>query len=682
MQEQFTMCPMNCHPTYCGMTATVTDAGDINLSPNRNHPESKGFLCQRGHSVQEIINHSARLLRPLQRNDRKGEWQPRNWDPLMDDLAKRLARPERVAIWMGHGAVVSDLNRPLLFHFAHTFGITVWDPAVVCWAAGAFGLAATGIVETNTKEDMAQHAECILLWGWNVVSQPTTGPYLMEAKKRGATLVAIDCRQSETAKIADEVLLIHPDTDAALALAMAHVLVRDGYVNRDFVEHWTTGYEEFAQSLHGYSPAWAAQVTGVPEPRIVELARQYATSSAAMILMGGSSLFKGQSGWLISRAIACLPALTGHVGKPGTGFGSRHRGFVQARNYSGFPGALPVAQHVSSHMEEIVRVLESGDIDTLFLFGTNFLSSFADAARVETALSHVECVVAHDLVLNQTMQRVADIALPATVWVEEVGLKATDMYVYLMDQIREPAGEARSVSAILSTLASRLHLPQAVPFASQEEGLNQMLQGIGPEVTVNALRANGGQWSRQAEPVGHARLVFHTPSQKIEFASDLLESLGLPRLPVPQLASAPPPESRELYPLDLRTGRSGLAFHSFYDEGKMLSKLHQREPEPVVWIHTQDAMDRNIVDGADVEVYNEKSAFRAKAFVSSRIVPGAIWVRDGWFGINQLTDGSSPLSVQASEGLLPITMPGAYKRIPGGQATYRAMVNVRMRLPL
>ncbi len=220
-----------------------------------------------------------------------------------------------------------------------------------------------------------------------------------------------------------------------------------------------------------------------------------------MILMGGSSLFKGQSGWLISRAIACLPALTGHVGKPGTGFGPRHRGFVQARNYAGFPGAPPVAQHVSSHMEEMVRVLESGDIDTLFLFGTNFLSSFADAARVEAALSHVECVVAHDLVLNQTMQRVADIALPAAVWVEEVGLKATDTYVYLMDQIREPAGESRSVSAILSTLASRLRLPQAVPFASQEEGLNQMLQGIGPEVTTKEkclpsyTSANRNRWS-------------------------------------------------------------------------------------------------------------------------------------------------------------------------------------------
>ncbi|QQE76876.1 molybdopterin-dependent oxidoreductase [Alicyclobacillus sp. SO9] len=677
MNTRYTMCPMNCHPTYCGMKVSVDETGEVHIISNRDHPESKGFLCQRGRNVHEIIDHPRRILHPLQRNSRESAWVQSNWDTIMERLGENLRRPERSAIWMGHGAVVSDVNRPLLFHFADTLGIKIWNPAVVCWGAGAYGLAATGVVETNTKEDVAANAEFILMWGWNVASQPTSAPFVVQAKKRGAQVTAVDCRRSEVQQIADEVLLVKPDSDAALALSMAHVIIREGYLNREFIKKHTVGFDEFAESIESYSPAWASKVTGLSERQIVELAKQYALSPASIIFMGASSMFKGQNGWLASRAIACLPALTGHVGKPGAGFGPRHRGFVKALDYAGLGPVPPSRESLPSHMENMLRVLQSGEIDTLFLFGTNFLSSFADARRVEAALTHVKCIVAHDIVMSRTMKQVADIVLPGTVWIEELGLKATDTYVYLMDKVREPVGQARSIADILS---ERLGNPQA-SFQTQKDVVNQLLKGLGKDITADSLRENGGKWPRQAESVGHSSLLFHTPSRKIEFASDLLESFGLARLPVPQFHRSHKTNQEERYPLSLRTGRSGTAFHSFYDEGRMLAKVYERERTPVLWLNTNDANARHIEDGMDVEIFNEKSSFQAKAFVSNSIIEGAVWIRDGWFGINHLTDGISPLPVTASEGLLPIQMPGGVKRIPGGQSSYVAKVDVRLSAP-
>lgn len=437
----FTMCPMNCHPTYCGMVATADAQGAVTVTPNRAHPESQGFLCQRGQHVQEIIDHPQRLLFPQVRSDRHGAWHRAPWDQVMETMTNRLAHPDRVALWLGHGAVVSDLNRPVLAHFAEVLGLTYWDPAVVCWTAGAYGLAATGIVETNTKEDMGAHADLILLWGWNVASQPTTAPYLLQAKKRGARIIAIDCRRSEASGIAHHTLLIRPDTDAALALGLAHVIIRENWVHPEFIQDHTLGYDDLAQSVARYTPDWTAHVTGLTPSQVVDLAHQYAHSPAAMIAMGASSLFKGHYGWYASRAIACLPGLTGQVGKPGAGFGPRHRGFVQGQNYAGIGSGPLLPPRASSHMEVILDQLEQWAFDTLFVFGSNMLSSFADAKRLERALEHVSCVIGQDIVLNDTIQRVADIALPGTVWVEELGLKATDTHIYLMDAVRPRQGK-------------------------------------------------------------------------------------------------------------------------------------------------------------------------------------------------------------------------------------------------
>jgi len=160
--------------------------------------------------------------------------------------------------------------------------------------------------------------------GANLTSQPNTGRYLIAAKRRGAYVVTIDVRDTEAAAQSDEVLRIRPGTDAALALAMMHVIISEGLYSQDFVAQHTVGFEELAAHVKDYSPTWAAAITGIPAAQIVALARRYAAARPAMIVIGGSSMHKGANGWQGGRAIACLPALTGNLGIPGGGLGPRH----------------------------------------------------------------------------------------------------------------------------------------------------------------------------------------------------------------------------------------------------------------------------------------------------------------------------------------------------------------------
>src|SRR5262249_40658592 len=149
---------------------------------------------------------------------------------------------------------------------------------------GAFGLGLTGVLEANTKEDMGAHAQLILLWGANLASQPNTGRHLAAARRRGAFVVTLDVRETEAAAQSDEVIRLRPGTDAALALAMIHVIISEGRCHGDFVAQHTLGYEALAGHITPYSPAWAADITGVDAERIRALARRYAATRPAMIL--------------------------------------------------------------------------------------------------------------------------------------------------------------------------------------------------------------------------------------------------------------------------------------------------------------------------------------------------------------------------------------------------------------
>jgi anaerobic selenocysteine-containing dehydrogenase len=260
-----------------------------------DNPDSHGFLCVRGQASREIVDNPRRLLHPLVRA-RRGEdaWRRVGWDEALDVVAGRMreAGREAVGLWSGHGLFANNygtrVGSHLLRRFANLWGCQWWHPAMICWGLGGFGLGLTGALEANTKEDMGAHARLVVLWGANLASQPNTGPHLAAARRRGAYVVTIDVRETEAAAQSDEVILIRPGTDAALALAMMSVIVAEGLHDAEFVARHTVGFDALAAHVRGLGPEWAAPITGVPAERIAALARRYATTRPAMILLGGS----------------------------------------------------------------------------------------------------------------------------------------------------------------------------------------------------------------------------------------------------------------------------------------------------------------------------------------------------------------------------------------------------------
>jgi anaerobic selenocysteine-containing dehydrogenase len=670
VKEHRTMCPMNCHPTFCGMKVKVDGDRLLEVAGDPDNPDSKGFLCVRGLAADEIVANPKRILYPMARASRSSDdWQRIGWDDAFERIVAGIEAVGRnkVALWPGHGSIANDFgvfaHAQLAMRLANTAGFQWWEPSMICWGLGGLGAGLTGAIEVNTKEDMSANSDLIVLWGANLASQPNTARHIAIAKRRGARVIAIDVRTSQACRSAHESLIVKPGTDAALALAMMHVIIRDRLHDATFVAEHTVGFDELAAHVEQFPPAWAAQITGIAAERIEAFAREYAAAERAMVLLSGSSMYKNKHGWQASRAITCLPALTGKLGKAGAGLGPRHAGQPHGTALHPIvdPTTRPPGDYVIDQMSEIIESLCDGRVESMLIFGSNFLSSFADAGRLDGGLANMRLIVCQDLFMNETIRRHADIVLPATSWLEDVGCKMTATHLYLMDQALPPAGEARSMSSIVMSLADKLGIENFYPWQTPHGHIDAVIDHPSTgHMTIEKLRACGGIAAVNVSHVAHPNLEFPTASGKIEFLSRTAAEHGLPALPSYQSRDA------NGFSLELRMGRSINHFHSFYDHGRALPSLVKRDKRPTLWISADDAAARGIADGEAIRIHNSRGDAAAAAKITDRVPSGTVWIHDGWPGLNSLTDGSAAIPDQATR-IFPFTT---------GQSSYDAFVEV------
>ena len=677
-----TMCPMNCHPTLCGMLVDVEDGRLLGVRGDPDNPDSRGFLCVRGQASREIVDNPRRLLHPLVRA-RRGEdaWRRASWDEALDPVAGRMraAGREAVGLWSGHGLFANNygtrVGSHLLRRFANLWGCQWWHPSMICWGLGGFGLGLTGVLEANTKEDMGRHASLIVLWGANLASQPNTGPHLAAARRRGARVVTIDVRETEAAAQSDEVVLIRPGTDAALALAMMSVIIAEGLHDAAFVREPHRRLRRAGRPRAGPRPRLGrAHHRGVPADRIAALARRYATTRPAMILLGGSSMHKGGSGWQAARAVSCLPALAGHLGVPGGGLGPRHgaASHGQALSDITLPERRPPGTYVPNQMPRVTEALVDGRVRVLLLFGTNMLSSYADAERVATGLARADLVVSHDLFWNDTARRFADVVLPGTSWLEELGCKSTNTHLYLMPKVLEAPGEARPAAWILRELARRLGVDGLLPVGHRRGPARRDPRPPGDRPRDGGRPPGRGRDPRAADLArrpSHPRL-----RDAVGQGRALLGAGGRARAPAP---AGPRARAGVSHPLAFRQGRTLTQFHGFYDHGQALPTLARLDPEPRLWIAPADAAARGLVDGAAIRVFNERGAFDARAHVTARVPAGTVWMRDGWGGLNAVTSGDAGHPGRRGRPVPLRGRSGRVRRRGGGRADLRKTRRLR-----
>lgn len=665
-------------PAGCGVQVYIADGEIQRQVPLRGHPQAS--VCPRGMAAHEIVYSPDRILYPQRRVGARGEgrFERITWDQAYDLIVERFHEiirrdgPEALAIYTGRGNFEFGLNETfapsgtvessanaVLFPLGSPNSTGVGSLCYVSYGMVAVR-ACFGDYLRNMYEDI-EHADLILIWGENPAtdSPPLNLRRIKDAQRRGAQVIVIDHRRSESAQaLRAEWIGVRPGTDGALALAILQVMIEEDLFDHDFVENWTYGFDELRQYVGDFTPDRAEQITRVPAETIRSLARRIAAAKGCSVLTY-TGLEYSNTGLQAIRALWIMQAVAGHLDVPG-GKLFRMRNRLQLNRLLTTPpeqplpvGALeyPLYYEVrnEAHAALLPQAILEGKpypIRSLIISGASIITAWPDPDLWRRALSALDFLV----IVNRfpTADALyADLLLPATTLFEIESYMIYDGWIQLRQRVIPPRGEARNDYLIFAELARRLGYGHFWP-QSEEAMVEYALNGTG--ITLEELRAHPEGLPFPIPEMHYRKYVsgelrqdgmpgFQTPSGKMEVASEWLRGHGYDALPAyiePTESPLSNPQLAQQYPLVFNSGaRTQNAFRSQHFN---ISSLVARQPWPLVHMHTVDAQARGIQDGDDVFVVSPRGKVPFKARVSKDILPGVVEVSMG---------GGGPLGPQA-----------------------------------
>nr|WP_315135245.1 molybdopterin oxidoreductase family protein [uncultured Limnohabitans sp.] len=645
-------CPHDC-PDTCALLTTVENGRATQVQGNPAHPMTDGVLCTKVSRYVERTYHPERLLQPLRRVGPKGagQFEPVGWDEALDAIAQRLksiaARdPQAVLPYSYAGTMGQVQGESIAARFFHQLGASLLD-RTICASAGAEALTQTLGNKVGMKVEFFAESKLIVIWGSNSIGSNLHFWRIAQvAKRQGAKLVCIDPRRSETADKCHEHIALRPGTDAALALAVMHELIVHGWLDQDYIDRYTLGWDALKARALQWTPERAAEVCGVPVAQIRQLARDWgSTAPAAIRLNYGMQRVRG--GGNAVRAIACLPALTGAW---------RHRAGGLLLSSSGhFPvrrAALQRPDLLGERRPRTLNMTTIGDdllrlaspdfgpsIDALIVYNSNPVAVAPESGKVVQGFARDDLFT---VVLEHFQTDTADYAdfiLPATTQLEHWDIHTSYGHtdVLLNRPAIAPVGQARTNTDIFRALAARMGFDDPC-FAESDESLCRSAIGDGQD--FEQLLAHGFA-SLPLPDAPFEQGGFPTPSGRCEFFSQRLADQGLDGLPdhLPNYELATPSGR---YPLAMI---SPPARHFLNSTFVNVQSLRDIEAEPVLEMHPEDAAARGIVDGAVVRVFNDRGIYHCKARLNQRARAGVVnglgvwWRKLGLNGtnVNELT---------------------------------------------
>lgn len=480
------------------------------------------------------------------------------------------------------------------------------------------GLEVIFAIGTNTKE-----------------THPIIANKMIKAIRKGAKLIVADPRKVPMVKFADIFLRLKPGTDVALLNGLAHVIVREGLADKEFMEERTTGFDAWKESIATFTPDNTSKITGVPKEDIIRAALMYGKSRKAGIFytMGITQHTHGTAN---VAAIANLAMVTGNIGREFTGINPlRGQNNVQGACDAGcLPNVYPGYQRVTVEQvrnkfekawgrslsdrlgykaTEMLPFVDQGLIKGMYIMGENPVITDANTGQVVHSLKSLDFLVVQDIFMTETAE-LADVVLPATCFAEKTGTFInTERKVQLVRKAVEPPGDAKEDIWIISELSSRMDYP--MKYTSAEE-IFEELGSLWPAlagITYGRLQDGGILWP--------------CPT-KDHPGTDYLYKGGFPRGKVSFTPAyyAPPAESTSPeYPMILTTGRNLLQYHS----GTMTRKvapIEEKAGEPYLEITPEDACKLGIVEGEMVNVASVRGSIRIKARISGRVPEGTVFI--------------------------------------------------------
>jgi anaerobic selenocysteine-containing dehydrogenase len=633
------------------MKVHVEDGHLRRIEPHPGNEATPEGACLKGLSYVERVHSPDRLLHPLRKDRHTGEFERISWEEALDAITSALVRirgeygPHSVLYYSGSGTkgILNDVGMA----FWRMFGGCTTTYGDLCWPAGLEATRLTlGDNKHNAPWDIA-NAGLIVLWGKNSAETNVHQMVFVEqAMERGAKLVVVDPRHTETAERADLFIQPRPGSDCAIALAVAGLLIRDNKLDHDFIEQNVHGFQQFANVAAMYPPERAADIAEVPVNQIYELA-DLAGDVAPMTINAGFGMQRYTNSGQTVRAIIALLAITGNVGRPGAGWiyaNLQSQIFDEVRDpFSFYPpekpdGVVRVSVSTSRFGRDILRG-DGPPLRMMWVERGNPVTQNPETNTVLQAIRSLDFRVVVDQFMTDTA-READIVLPAKSMFEQSDVVNAywHPYIQLKQKMIDPPGEVKPESEVYRLLAARLEIPAeevaaCIPGSTDEEVdafLEKKLEPF-PELSLEKLR-EGPVITPGHQEIAFSDFVFPTPSGRIELLSqEAAARWGVDEVPdysEPEESAVLSGDESQRYPLYFITPNTKNRIHSQFNNLETIAKL---SPEPLVQVHPDDAHTRAIGDGDVVRIFNDRGELRIKARLDWGIKPGCVAVTNGWW---------------------------------------------------
>jgi len=624
-----TTCPRDCYDG-CGLEVVKSKDRISRVLGAPGPPVSRGGLCSKCAIAYNGVwlDSDTRLLHPMRRSGPKGSrrFERISWEEALAEIAGNLTRISSeyradAILHTHYTGTCSWIANSFPNRFFSRLGATEATPDTICNNAGHLALEYVfGASDQGFDPRTAKDARCIVLWGANPShSAPHAHKYWL--KENSARVVVIDPVRHDTATEADLHLQLFPGTDAALAFGFLHIARRENLLDHDYILRSVLGYEEVEADIEAATPEWTSEKTGVGVGLIEEAARLYAVGPSLLWL--GQGLQRQPSGGNIFRACSMLPALTGNIGKPGSGFYYLNDGGEIIASQGAPPkwnereeGGAPTPS--ISQMDVPDALNEPDRFKAYMVWNCNPAASNPAQARIRAGLAREDLfTVVIDCFQTDTADY-ADIVLPAASFLEFDDLAGSYFHLLVGAQVKcaEPMGESLPNQEIFRRLSRAMGFEESFLYHEDAAMLESMLGGLGLGLSFDELKKKGWTWGSDEPLLLWSEGTFPTPSGKIEIASARAEADGHPRKPQP--TADPRPQNGRFR---LLSPASKWLMNSSYGNDAQIQKLMGT---PTVAIHPSDAHQLGIQEGEKVVLSNNAGRLSLTAIVSEIIPPGSL----------------------------------------------------------
>lgn len=666
-QSTRTLCP------YCGVgcglevippprSEDIATLSKWKVRGDRQHPSSQGMVCVKGATVVESIQRD-RLLYPMMRDSLDEPFHQVTWDEALDRIVAHIRYVQNSsgsdALCMyGSGQFLTEDYYTAQKLVKGCLGTNNFDAnSRLCMSSAVSGyIQSLGSDGPPCCYDDLEQTDCAFLIGTNTAEcHPIVFNRLRKHHKASSDtkLIVVDPRRTPTAEVADLHLAIRPGSDIALLNGIAYLLLQWQAIDREFIEDCTESFAEFAAVVHQYPPEVVQERCGITIADLTQAA-EYWAESKRVLSMWSMGINQSSEGTAKARSIINLHLLTGQIGKPGSGpfsltgqpnaMGGReagglshllpgYRSVTNAQHRAEVEQAweLPPGQispHPGRTVWDMIRGLETGDVEFLWIAATNPLVSLPDLERVKAALRRSPLTVYQEAYYPTETTAYAHILLPAKQWSEKTGVMTnSERCVTLCQSFHDPAGEAWDDWAIFAEVGRRLGFGDRFPFQTSADVYAEFVQltrgrvcdmsGLSHErlATEGPLQWPFPAGAESSTPRLYTDHQFPTPSGRARFA------------PCHPRGLAEPPDPA--YPFVLTTGRLYGHWHTQTRTGR-IAKIQIMHPSPFLEVHPRDADQLGLAEQDWVEVRSRRGSARLPVKITAGIAPGTVFMPMHW----------------------------------------------------